>query len=321
MNILLTSGGRRVTLVQLFKRSLQGKGRVLVTDRDATAPALYCGDQGVIAPPVMAPNYLEFLLSLVESQRIAAIIPLIDPEIPILAGVADRFARLGCQVLTMDVSGVETSADKWVTAQFFLDKGIPTPRTVLPAGEDGPLYGLQGPVIVKPRQGSSSQDVFHCFTPDQVRTACKTVRDPLIQERLIGEEVTIDVLGDLQGRVLDIVQRKRIKVRAGEVERGITISDHRIEELALRAANSLKPRGCINLQCFLTERGPVFTEINPRFGGGYPLSQAAGADFPGMIVRFLDGEEVPARLGQYESGVLMLRYDTEVIIRERDLLS
>lgn len=320
MNLLFTSGGRRVSLIQSFKAALGQRGRVYATDLDPTAPALYVADRGFLSPSVGDPGYMPYLIDLVRKHQVRAIIPLIDPEIPLIARASDQFAALGCRVLTMEAWAVDVSSDKWLTAQFFAKVGVPSPVTALPLEEKQLPTGLSLPLIVKPRTGSSAMGVSVCHSLDEVWTACDRTRDPILQELLEGEEVTVDVLGDLSGEVVNVVQRKRLKVRAGEVERGITIRDPRIEKLALQAAVALKPVGCINLQCFMTARGPVFTEINPRFGGGYPLTLAAGADFAGPLMKALAGEHVAPTVGSYETGVLLLRYDSAVILREKDLL-
>lgn len=318
INILLTSVGRRVGLVQAFREALGDSGLVIAADRDPTAPGLYVADTGVICPSVSESHYVPFLLEVVRERSIRAIVPLIDPELPILAHASDRFRALGCVVLTPDVEAVRISSDKYETALFFQEVGVPTARTTLPANYSPDSIPL--PVIVKPRSGSSGFAVHVCNSLAEVQAACERVPDPIVQERLCGEEITVDVLGDLSGRVVHAVQRKRLKVRAGEVERGVTIRDPDVESIAIKVARALRPKGCINLQCFLTEKGPIFTEVNARFGGGYPLSLAAGADFPKLIVRALQGHPILPMFGQYDVGVVMMRYDSAVFRRAEELL-
>lgn len=318
MNILLTSVGRRVALVEAFRLALLGKGQVFATDVDPTAPGLYVADHGIVCPPVSDPSYVPFLVDLARRLKVAALVPLIDPELPIVADASRELREVGCEVLTPVASVVRVCSDKYLTARFFQELHIPTPKTVLPQNYS-PEF-MPPPVVVKPRCGSSGRSVMVCNTSQDIEIACCQVTDPVLQEQLTGAEVTVDVLGDLEGNIIQVVQRKRLKVRAGEVERGMTIRDPQIEEFALRAARVLKPRGCINLQCFLTDDGPVFTEINARFGGGYPLSHAAGADFPALIVSMLNGFSVTPRIGEYEVGLVMMRYDTAVFRRVEELL-
>jgi carbamoyl-phosphate synthase large subunit len=320
VNLLFTAGGRRVELIKAFREALVGQGLVVVTDIDPTAPALYVADVAAVSPAVTDAGYIDFLLALVTQHNITAIIPLIDPELPLLAHAKKRFAQVGCAVLTMDEQAVDLCGDKWLTAQFFQSVEVPTPVTHLPTTTSVLPDGLRFPVVVKPSRGSSGKDVMICSSNEEVQVACSRIAQPIIQERLLGDEITIDVLGDLNGNVINVVQRKRLKVRAGEVERGITIWDPEIETYALKAARALKPVGCINLQCFLTDHGPVFTEINARFGGGYPLAEAAGAGFPRQICRLLQGEQLTPCIGEYERGVLLLRYDTAVVLRQEELV-
>lgn len=294
MNVLLSSVGRRVEIVRFFRTALGNQGRVYAADIDPTAPGLYEADKGFLLPRVSEPGYVEELLSLCKREKVSLIVPLIDPELPVLAEARELFLECGIWLLVSDPEVISIGADKLKTADFFSHHNIPAPFTFSASVYLDRSPNVSLPLVVKPRFGSAGKDVVVCWTHEEVEFYLRHVKEPIVQQYLTGTEVTIDVLCDLEGkgRVLSVVPRQRLKVRGGEVERGITRNEVFLLDWGKRIAECLKPRGPINIQCFVTEEGPMFTEINPRFGGGYPLSYYAGANFPLMIIKMIKGEEV-----------------------------
>ncbi|HHV61372.1 MAG TPA: ATP-grasp domain-containing protein [Firmicutes bacterium] len=314
MNILFTSAGRRVSLLRSFRRALQasGGGSILAADMDPTAPALFEADKGFLVPRVSSPDYISRVIEICKCKSISAVIPLIDPELPVLACHKDDLAAIGAVTVVCAPEAVAIGNDKLATTAFFSSVGIPTARTFSREEVLNSLTKrerLQFPMVVKPRHGSSSQGVTLCTDEAELEFYLARYRDLIVQEFLRGEEVTIDILGDGKGNILSAVPRKRLKVRGGEVERGITVDDAPFREFILEIGRHFKPFGAINVQCFVTEKGPVFTEINPRFGGGYPLADAAGAGFPELILMLIQGTSPEPRLGRYQRGLVMCRFD------------
>ncbi|AOQ23325.1 hypothetical protein MTAT_18590 [Moorella thermoacetica] len=318
MNILLTSAGRRVSLLRAFRRAVQNlKGsKIIAADCDPTAPTLIEADESFILPRVSSDKYIEELINLCERKKIDLVIPLIDPELPLLAGSKGIFYKIGCTVAISAPETVNIGNDKLATWDFFTSNNIPAAQTFTKEEVQEKLKrtDLSLPVIIKPRWGSSSQGIIKCDTIDQLSFYISREKDIIIQEMLLGPEVTLDIMGDGQGGLLALVPRKRLKIRGGEVERGITVDDGLFYDYVVKIVQILKPFGAINIQCFITGRGPVFTEINPRFGGGYPLADAAGAQFPEMLIALARGEKVKPRIGQYKRGLLMTRFDEAFFI-------
>lgn len=326
-NILFSSAGRRVQLLRSFRRALsqrQEEGKILAADMEPTAPALYEADKAFIVPPVASSEYVTRLLDICRSELVRVVVPLIDPELPILAEHTAEFARIGTTVLVSSADSVRVADDKLATAAFFEACGVAYAKTCCASEAETALAaGCIGfPVIVKPRRGSAGKGVHCCRTERELRFYLERCTDDevVVQEHLEGCEVTIDAFGDGTGRVIAAIPRKRIKVRGGEVERGVTIDDAQFRESVVAISSHFKPYGPINVQCFVTDRGPIFTEINPRFGGGYPLADAAGAQFPEMVLDLVSGRAIEPRLGSYERGLVMMRFDDAFYARETDLI-
>lgn len=312
MNVLVTSAGRRVSLVQAFGRAAHARGaEVLAGDASSLAPALYKADQAFRLPSVDDADYVPHLLELVRRHRIGLIVPTIDPELSVLAEHQETFAEAGCVALASSPSFVELSGDKWLTREAFTVQGIDTPSSWLPEGLEP--ADLPPHLFVKPRDGSASRDTYSA-TPATLSEILPRVPNAIVQERLTGPEITIDALLDLQGTPLHYVPRRRLRTLAGESIQGVTIpaDDIRgwLEEL-LRAAARLGARGPITLQAFLTPRGPVLIEVNPRFGGGFPLAYEAGGHYPEWLLAMIHGERIHPKFGQYEVGLYMTRYNVE----------
>ncbi|UNC93617.1 ATP-grasp domain-containing protein [Candidatus Contubernalis alkaliaceticus] len=319
LNIMLTSIGRRGQMVNFFKENLRGEGKVFTADCDPTAPGLYLSHRGFVVPRVNEADYLETILELCSANDIKAVVPFIDPELPILAEAAPLFASRGIKVMISSPEAVNTAMDKYKTFQYFKKQHIPTVETWL-AQDSQDFSSLPYPLIVKPRQGSASQGVHRVQSKKELDFALAQVENPVIQHCLKGQEITMDMFCHEQGSLIQAVPRRRIKVRGGEVERAITVFKQGLLDWAPKIAKGLKLFGPVNIQCFIEGDKITFTEINCRFGGGYPLSYYAGANFVQMIIKLTRGEPLEIPVKGYEPGLVMMRYEETVIKREEDLI-
>jgi carbamoyl-phosphate synthase large subunit len=311
--------GRRVSLVKFFKEAINGKGYVYAADCVPTAPGLYVADKSFLVPKSTDKEYIPFLLEKCVEEKIKLIIPLIDTELPILAQEKEKFHENGIIILVPPLETVMICHDKYLTYRFLLENNLPTPKTLL-VNEALAEDNLNFPLIIKPRYGSASIGVQKCENYEDVKFYAKKIFEPILQEFLEGDEITLDILCDFDGNPISIVPRKRLKIRGGEVERGITIKNYELLSLTLELVKKLNPSGVINVQCFLTSKGFYFTEINPRFGGGYPLTHYAGVNFPKLIIKLIEGEKIEPMIGKYKENVLMLRYDEAIFINESELI-
>lgn len=318
MNILFTSAGRRVELLRAFREAYQAlglEGRIVALDTQPLAPALRVADRPYIVPSLSSPEYIPTLTDLCRREEISMVIPLIDPDLPLLSQHRDAIEATGARLLVCDNKAIMATGDKWLTMQFFQTLELPVPCSYLPHQID--RIELEYPVFVKPRNGSASQNTFQARNPQELAFFSQYVPDAIIQEYLPGPEITSDVMCDLKGEVLSVVSRRRIQVRSGEVAKGVTVYDPVITRACVDVARGLQAIGPISVQCMLKDGMPRFTEVNPRFGGGMPLSIAAGADLPRWLLAEAAGlsVEIPP-LGTYRTGLYMSRFDDSFFITE-----
>lgn len=318
MNVLLTSIGRRVSLARAFRSEIASYGRggrLLGADVSRLSAGFHDADAAFLVPRCTDADYIPRLLEIVRRERVEILVPLIDTELGFLARHREAFLREGCHVIVSDLEQVLLTRDKGMAARRFRALGFDAPDVI---GDDRlrDPDALHYPLFLKPSDGSSSIGAVRIDGPAELRYQLAHVESPVVQSFEQGEEFTIDVFCDLGGVARCAVPRRRLEVRAGEVSKGLTVKDRSLMTAASRLATALGGcRGCVTLQCF---RRPderfVFFEANLRFGGGYPLSHAAGANFPGWILRMVAGEEIPP-FDAWEDNLLMLRFDDAVFVR------
>lgn len=324
VNILFTSAGRRVSLIRCFRESMHRLGlggKIFAADAKRDAPALFVADEKVQLPLLSNPEYFVRLQEFCRDYRIDLVVPLIDPELVLLCRHRDKFSDQGTKLLVCSEETNRICEDKRNTAEFFRQCGIATPKlfTIEEAEQN---HDWQKPLILKPASGSGSAGVTCITSVEELRFFWKYLRDPIIQQRMEGEEYTIDVLVDSAQRAICAVPRLRIETRAGEISKGVTCKHRPIMEAARVVAEQLPGAvGCLTIQCFWDEKQqiPYFTEINPRFGGGYPLSYTAGADYPGWILANLRGHNFPIKFDGWREDVAMLRYDAAIFTMRDEL--
>jgi carbamoyl-phosphate synthase large subunit len=317
MNVLLTSIGRRVSLARAFRKEIAAYvpgGRLLGADVSRLSAGFHGADAAFLVPRCTDSDYILRLLDIVQRERVRIVVPLIDTELAILSHHRDAFLREGCQVIVSDLEQILLTRDKARSVQRFRELGFDAPLAIT-ADQLRHPDGLRYPLFLKPSNGSSSIGAVRIDGPTELRYELARTDSPVVQSFEEGDEFTIDVFCDMRGAPRCAVPRKRLEVRAGEVSKGVTVKDREMMRAASRLAAALGGcRGCVTLQCFRRDGRYVFFEANLRFGGGYPLTHAAGANFPGWILRMVAGEEIPPFDG-WEDNVLMLRFDEAIFVR------
>lgn len=322
LNILLTCVGRRVALLESFRRAMGNlgiKGRLYGADHSALAPGFHVADEGLLVPSVAGPDYVEAILEQCRRHEIGLVVPLIDWELEALSQARGRFAKVGARLVISSPETVDICRDKQKTFEFLKAHGFNTPE-VIPHEK---AVGGPFPLFMKPRYGSSARDVHYLpdletlvfYSRGGSGSAC------VIQEFVRGKEHTVDVYAGLDGVPRVAVPRRRLEVRGGEVSKARTVRHPEIIRQSMRLVEALgKCCGVVTLQCFLTPSNEIkFIEMNPRFGGGVPLAIRAGADFPLWLIEEHLGRRPDIQPDDWQDGLVMLRYDAAVFRRSDEL--
>ena len=316
INLLITSAGRRVSLINIFKQTalyFQDGIKVYSTDMvPQLASACFVSDGFFQVGSVISDNYINELLEICRSNNIGIIIPTIDTCLPILSNNKHLFEENGISVIVSSPEFINICRYKNKTFKFFSDNGIRCPKLI-------DINNPRFPMFAKPVDGSSSIGIHSIMSEEDLSTSVKNNQKLLFMEYIDKndyKEFTVDMYYGRDNYVKCIVPRERIEVRGGEVSKGITRKNYLIDFLKDRFEHLPGVVGCICVQLFYREsdNDVLGIEINPRFGGGYPLSYHAGANFPLMLMReYLKGESLNYS-DNWHDNKLMLRYDAEVIM-------
>ena len=317
-NILITSAGKRVVLVKIFQKTLKAlglDGKVYTVDmKPEMAPAGFVSEECIRVPRCTSPDYVDTLLQICEEKQIAIVVPTIDTELMVLAQNKARFEAQGVHLVISDADFIKVCCDKRLTDSLFEDLGIAVPKHL---DKDHVSF----PMFAKPYDGSLSVNT-HVIKSEEELTP-DILEDPKLLfmeyiDKKEYKEYTVDMYYGIDGEVKGIVPRERLEVRAGEINKGITRKNSIVSFLKERMATMKGVRGCICLQLFYraSDQDIKGIEINPRFGGGFPLSYYANANFVEYILREYLLNEPVAYSEEWLDHTLMLRYDEDVIIHD-----
>jgi carbamoyl-phosphate synthase large subunit len=307
---MITSVGRRYDIVASFAQH----ATVIATETNPIAPAQYAAQVRAIVPPLDDPGYVAELVRLCELHGVGAVVPLIDPDIEVLA---DARARGELPALVPDPEMARATFDKYATHQLLERAGLPSPPTVLP-GTEPDRY----PVIVKPRWGSNSRSIHHARDAEQVAFFVSYIEEDVIVQRVMqGPEFSIDCLCDFDGRCLNAIPRSMIESRGGESVKGTVLADAELIELGRAVSEAVGARGPCMVQAFRDgELGLRVTDVNIRFGGGYPshmYGALPGRTYPELIVSMARGERVEPHVGELRAGVTFARFYWQLELDEQ----
>lgn len=290
-------------------RMLRGAGhRVVAGDSSPDAVGLRLADAGVILPAAGDPGFTGAVCSLVPTHGVDAVVATVAEELVALARGSGQLDASGVAHWLPEPESVEACIDKWRFHRLAAAAGVAVPATALGSAE-----GVPGPWIVKPRWGRGSRDVAAVDDPDDFPVLLRRTPDPLVQHRLEGREFTVDVLAGRDGSLAGAVPRWRLATKAGISVFGETFAHEALVEQTGVLLGALGLRGPANVQGFVSGTGAVsFTEVNPRFSGGLPLSLAAGSDLVGQYLRGIRGLDIEAERLSFRPGVRMLRFHEEI---------
>lgn len=315
LKVMFTSVGRRVELIQRFKAAAERIGirlEIIGVDIVETAPALAFCDKMVIVPRISSPDYIPTLLQLCEKFQIDAVIPTIDTDLYLLSCEKQKFTELGTTLVVSAPDKIAICRDKRRTADYFHSVGLSSPTPV----DDIKQYTGGFPAFIKPVDGSSSKGANKANTMEELQFFADQLPNYIIQPFVSGLEYTVDIFCDFDGNPIYITPRVRRAVRAGEVLKTEICHDKSIIGEMLRLIEDFKPCGAITVQLIqdVETRENQYIEINPRFGGGAPLTMKAGAKAAEALLRLLMGEELSFDPFVAEEGAVYSRFDQSICV-------
>jgi carbamoyl-phosphate synthase large subunit len=316
MRILFTSVGRRVELMQAFQEAAGRCGIDLLlygADVSDLAPALYFCDRRLRVCRIDDEAYIPQLLDICRRERIDALIPTIDTDLLLLSRSKAEFEAAGTRAVVSEEESVGLCRDKRLTADLLRRCGLSTPAT----GDDFKAYDGTYPCFIKPLDGSASINAYKVGSRAELELFANLGFHYIVQPYIEGDEYTVDILCDFDGKFVYITPRRRLAVRGGEVARTQIDLDDRIIAECETLLGHFRLCGAAAVQLIREKRTGTdyFIEINPRFGGGSPLSMKAGADEAGALLRLLCGEPVPYQRRAARDGEAYSRFDQSICIK------
>lgn len=317
-NILILSAGTRNKVVQYFKKALSGKGLVIATDCSNLAPAIYDADKYYIVPRMTDDGYLDVILDICKNEKITGVLSLIDPELSLLSENVEKFESVGTRVIGSSYELCERSLDKYEMYKWLVENGYKCAKSYMDKDEffaDLDNETAKFPVFVKPARGSASISISKVTDRETVDLLFAHDDGLMIQEFLDGQEIGADVYIDMiTGEVVSIFTKKKIKMRAGETDKAVSFKDEKLFELIKEFVTRAGYRGQIDIDIFDINGEYYISEVNPRFGGGYPHAYESGSDHMSLIVNNLEGKANDCVIGNYRENTYMMKYNELKVI-------
>lgn len=319
MNILILSAGTRNKIVEYFKKSVGQNGLVIATDCSNLAPAIYEADKYYIVPRITEPGYIDCILEICRKEKIDAVLSLIDPELSLLAKNTESFKEVGTTVIGSSYELCERSLNKMQMFRWLSDNGYKCAKSYTDKEafyNDEEIGEIHYPVFIKPVCGSASIAISKVYDKETVDLLFSHSDNLMIQELLCGQEIGADVYIDMiSGKVVSIFTKKKLVMRAGETDKSVSFKEQKLFDLIERFVTESGYRGQIDIDIFEINGEYYISEVNPRFGGGYPHAYECGCDHMSMIANNIAGKENNKSIGCYKENVFMMKYN-EVLIKE-----
>ena len=320
MNLLITSVGTRNKVVQYFKKEFKNIGKIVATDMSELAPAIYEADKFYIVPSMNDPLYLDKILDICKNEKIDAIFTLIDPEISLIAENKKKFLDIGVVPLVSDYELVELALDKYKMFKYLNENGYKTAKSYIDKNEfysDLDEGKINFPVFVKPVRGSASINISKISSKKEIDILFELYDNLIIQEFLDGQEIGADVYIDpISKKVVSIFTKEKIKMRAGETDKSKSFKNEKLFKLISELVEKIGYTYMIDIDIFRINGEYYISEINPRFGGGYPHAYECGIDFIKLIINTINNQENKNQVGNYKDNIYMMKYNDIMIINK-----
>jgi carbamoyl-phosphate synthase large subunit len=339
MNILFTCAGRRTYLIEYFRAALEQNDRIIAADMQITASAMAVADKAIVVPEVYSYDYLDVILDICRREKINALLSLNDLELPILASAKNHFNKIGVKLILSSEKVIDTCFDKYKTTLFCENFNLRFPKTFMSLDQAVNAIGkgiLTFPVVVKPRWGSASIGIEFPGTLEELDLVYRLVtikvskgilheaskkhldKSVLIQEKISGTEYGLDILNDFNGKPMQVYIKEKLAMRAGETDKAILRNKPKLEKLGLKIGLCLGHSGNLDCDIFESDGVHYIIEMNPRFGGGYPFSHMAGANYPAAICAWLKEHAYDFKNFKKEYNQPFAKYDTLIRVLRKE---
>ena len=319
MNILILSVGTRNKIVQYFKNALGHKGKVVVTDMSELAPAIYEADKYYKVPKITDERYIDVILNICKEEKITGVLTLIDPEISLIAKHKKDFLAIGTKVIGSEYELCELAFDKMKMYKWLMERGYNCVRSYTNKEifyQDIDKGVVTYPVFVKPVCGSASIAISKVYDKETIELLFEKNDNLMIQEFLDGQEIGADVYIDMiSGEVISIFTKKKVIMRAGETDKAVSFKDEKLFTLIEKFVKEAGWKGQIDIDIFEVNGQYYISEVNPRFGGGYPHAYECGCDHMSLIVNNMRGIENNKQTPNYKDNMVMMKFN-EVIVKQ-----
>lgn len=311
MNVLITNVGRRGYLVDFLRNTPDFNGKIYVSDCCKSASGLFSDNDGAfyLPKPLNDENlYIQELVKLCHKLDVSIVFPVIDPEIDILSRYVDELKRENINVVVSDSRVLGIAYNKLMMNKFLEDNGFNVPKTYTDLESFNKAFKsseISFPVILKPIYGSGSAETYKIKSIEQLKGLFH--EGLMIQQLIVGHEYGCDVLNNLEKEPVRCVVKRKLSMRAGETDKAITVKDKRIQNEAIRLGRCLGHIG--NLDSDVLDDGDklYFIDLNPRFGGGYPITHSSGVNYLDLIIKMYQGEKISPDFENYNEDVLVMK--------------
>lgn len=319
MNILILSAGTRNKIIEYFKKELGEEGKVIATDCNPLAPALYAADANYIVPRIDDPNYLNIIFDICKKEEIKGLFSLIDPELSLIAKHKQEFIDNGIIPFVSDYETVEMCFDKYKMFNRCKELNIPTVKSYIDLDvfkSDLDKKIIQFPVFVKPYNGSCSMNIQCINTLKDLEFNMDKYNNLMIQEYMNGTEYGVDVYVDvISKKIISVFIKKKILMRSGETDKSVSVKNDKLLKLIQKFVTKLEFVGQIDIDVFEKDGEFYISEVNPRFGGGYLHAYECGCNFPRYMINNMSGIVNQQEIDNYETDVYMMKY-LDVLIKK-----
>lgn len=313
MNILILSAGTRNKIVQYFKRELHGKGHIIATDCSNIAPAIYDADKFYIVPRMTEDGYIDVVLDICKKEKVTGVLSLIDPELSLLAQHRDAFSSIGTMVVGSSYGACEKTLNKYEMYKWLEENNYNCAKTYVDKEqfyEEKKKGQISYPVFVKPVCGSASIAIQKVYDDDTLELLFSKNDNLLIQEFLDGQEIGADCYIDMiSGETVSIFTKKKLAMRAGETDKAVSFKDEKLFKMIEKFCREFGFKGQIDIDIFDIDGEYYISEVNPRFGGGYPHAYECGVNHMNLIVNNLEGKANSENIGCYDADIYMMKYN------------